>query len=304
MDSSAAIGRDEHAGVLAMKPRRRLLGAATLVATITLAAGISHTRAEDACGELRTLPSHDGTQTRYALAQATPAGNGVALILLAGGGGVVDLDGAACARKLRGNSVVRGIPRLRQLGYTAALVDAPSDLRGEDGLGGFRKHPDHAADIGRLVSLLREQGAKSVWVVGASRGSISALNAVARLHGSEAPDGAVVTSATMAGESGQRRAWVADTVFDLPLEAIRVPTLIVGHARDLCPRSLPAAMPRLLARMPAARVEAVTISGGPGGEGIANLAACQADTPHDFIGQDDELIDLLNRFITARRGAP
>jgi hypothetical protein len=38
----------------------------------------------------------------------------------------------------------------------------------------------------------------------------------------------VLTSALMVGSRGQK-AWGAHTVFDLPLEVIRVPVLVVGH---------------------------------------------------------------------------
>jgi hypothetical protein len=57
--------------------------------------------------------------------------------------------------------------------------------------------------------------------VGTSRGTISAVNATARLSGLSAPAG-MLTSALMSGQSKAKKGWVAQTVFDLPLEAIRL----------------------------------------------------------------------------------
>jgi hypothetical protein len=65
-----------------------------LILTCTLS--ISHaTGASPAndCGELVTIHTHDKTTTRYSL--ASPAS--VALVLLAGGGGHLDLDDTGCA---------------------------------------------------------------------------------------------------------------------------------------------------------------------------------------------------------------
>jgi hypothetical protein len=63
-----------------------------------------------ACGDVVTLPTDDGTTTRYAF--STPQDPKGALILLAGGGGYLDLDAQGCAQKLEGNSeVVAGIAR-------------------------------------------------------------------------------------------------------------------------------------------------------------------------------------------------
>ena len=46
---------------------------------------------------------------------------------------------------------------------------------------------------------------------------------------------------------------MAQTVFDLPLEAIRVPVLVVGHAADQCIRSPAGLMGDITARTNGAR---------------------------------------------------
>ena len=208
--------------------RRLLLRAALgwLLATAGLAL------AAERCGEVVGIEAHDRSTLRYAFvppsgAQALQAGGPVTLLLLAGGAGHLDLDAQGCARKLKGNSLVRSIPAFTEAGFGTALVDAPSDFHGEDGLGGFRTDARHAQDLGQVIAGLRTRTRGTVWVVGTSRGAISAANAAARLAGPAAPDGLVLTSVLMAGQAGAKKAWVAHSVFDLPLEDITVPVLVV-----------------------------------------------------------------------------
>jgi hypothetical protein len=191
--------------------------------------------AGDACGEVITIQTHSGTTTRYALASprgVTGAGEPMALVLLVGGGGHLALDDKGCPRALKGNSLVRSLPNFHQAGFVTALADSPSDYTGEDGLAGFRTAPEHADDLGRVIADVRARTKAPVWLVGTSRGAISAANAASRLSGPSAPDGLVLTSALMSGGRGGAKPWLTQSVFDLPLEAIRMPVLVVGHAAD------------------------------------------------------------------------
>lgn len=260
--------------------------------------------AASACGEVVTLATHDRTTMRYALARpADPPADAkpTALVLLAGGGGFLNLDNAGCPRALKGNSLIRSIPLFVKAGFATALVDAPSDHTGEDGLGGFRTAPAHAADLGLAVADLRTRVGGPVWVVGTSRGTISAVNAAARLAGPAAPDGIVLTSALTAGQSNARKAWVADSVFDLPLESIRLPLLVIGHVADACARSPASQMVRLAARTASTRPQVVTVEGGPGGAGLSSLEACEGRSPHGFIAQEAEVAAGIARFVRGGR---
>ncbi|MES2564173.1 MAG: hypothetical protein V4637_15795, partial [Pseudomonadota bacterium] len=148
-----------------------------------------------------------------------------------------------------------------------------------------------------VISDVRRRGYGTVWVVGTSRGAISAVNAASRLTGAAAPDGLVLTSALMLGNPGSRVAWVAHSVFDLPLEAIRQPTLVVGHAEDKCARSPANLMDRIIARTNGAREQVVTVTGGPGMAGTSSSAACEGRSPHGFIEQEAEVAAGIIRFI-------
>jgi hypothetical protein len=254
------------------------------------------------CGEVVLLQTGGGSTTRHAFVPpATSATPAITLLLLPGGAGHVDLDGQGCARKLAGNSLVRSLPLFQAAGLGTALVDAPSDFQGVDGLGGHRTATRHAQDLGLLIAALRARTQGAVWVVGTSRGAISAANAASRLTGASAPDGLVLTSALMAGQPGAKKDWVAQSVFDLPLEDIRVPVLVIGHAADTCVRSPASLMERVVARTRGPRQQTVTVTGGPARPSPGGLEACEGRTPHGFIEQEAEVADGIARFVRGGR---
>lgn len=260
--------------------------------------------AAGACGEVISIDTHSGSTTRYALAR--PGSQGAvegqfALVLLAGGGGHLNLDDKGCPRSLAGNSLVRSLPLFHAEGFVTALVDAPSDYPGEDGLAGFRSTPQHAEDLGRVIADVRRRTQLPVWLAGTSRGTISAANAAARLSGDAAPDGVVLTSPVTYGSRGNKT-YVAQTVFDLPLEDIRVPLLVVGHEADQCLRSPARLIGGVAARAGSARKQVVTVTGGPGGSAAApGIDACQGRSPHGYIGQEAEVAGGIARFVRGGR---
>jgi hypothetical protein len=107
--------------------------------------------AKGACGQVVSLPTHDRTTTSYSI--ATPSSVAIqgrtTLVLLAGGGGRLNLDDHGCPRALKGSSLVRSLPHFHTAAFATALVDAPSDHPGDDGLKGFRLSSKHADDLGK-----------------------------------------------------------------------------------------------------------------------------------------------------------
>ncbi len=275
-----------------MHPGRWLLLALGLTARAALAQA-------GACGELVTVETRERSTTRYALA-GPPAAAGV-LVLLPGGGGHVDLDERGCARALKGNWLVRSLPLFHAAGFATVLVDAPSDHTGDDGLAGFRIAEAHAQDIGRVIADVRARAMtqRPVWLVGTSRGTISAANAASRLAGAAAPDGLVLSSPVTAGARA-RKAWVIQSVFDLPLEAVRMPVLVVGHADDSCVRTPATLMERITARTQGTREQVVTVTGGPG-RPAPGVDACEGRSPHGFVGQEAEVAAGIARFVGGGR---
>lgn len=272
-----------------MSARRRLLLVVAALANTCLAA-------DSGCGEPISLSATEGGSLRYALRR--PAGGEPApvLVLLVGGSGFLDLDANGCPRQLRNNSLVRLIPLFLDRGFATALVDAPSSHQQPDGLGGYRIAPGHAEDLGGVIGDLRQRIGPTVWLVGTSRGTLSAANAAARLGGANAPDGVVLTSALMAGQQRARKSWVEQSLFDLPLEKIRPPVLLVGHAADACVRSPAERMPDVALVLGSRRKQVVRVEGGPG-PAAAGIDACIALSPHGFLEQEAEVADGIVRFV-------
>src|SRR5687768_11878193 len=76
---------------------------------LLMAAPASFAQPSARCGEVFIIDTNNGSTTRYALAQPQPQSQAkpIALVLLAGGNGYLNLDDAGCARALKGNSLVR-----------------------------------------------------------------------------------------------------------------------------------------------------------------------------------------------------
>jgi hypothetical protein len=248
-----------------------------------------------ACGEVVTLKTHGSSTTRYAL--SVPKNATAALVLLPGGGGYADLGADGCAQKLKGNSLIRSQALFHKEGLATALVDAPSDYTGADGLGGFRAQPAHAEDLGKVIADLRARLKLPVWLVGTSRGTISAANAAGRLAGAAAPDGIVLTSSVTVGTSGGRLPWTAQTVFDARLHAIRQPALLVAHASDGCFRSPPSGLEGIADRLKSERLQKIVVTGGSPGKGNA----CEGRSPHGFNGLEAEVAAGIARFVRGGR---
>lgn len=245
-----------------------------------------------ACGEVVSVQTHDGTTTRYAL--VVPQGAKAALVLLPGGGGRLDLDDQGCPRKLKGNSLVRAQALFHAEGFATALVDSPDDYAGEDGLGGFRAQAAHAEDLGKVIADLRARVKGPVWVVGTSRGTISAANAASRLG---SVDGVVLTSPVTVGTARGRKAWTAQTVYDNNIEDIRAPLLVVSHAKDGCFRSPPAGAQGIADRYKGPRSQVIVVDGGSAGRG----GACEGRSPHGFNGMETEMAAGIARFARGER---
>jgi hypothetical protein len=251
-----------------------------------------------------SVETHDRTITRYVLANIPSApddGERVALVLMVGGNGHLNLDESGCPRTLTGNSLVRSLQHFHAEGFATALVDAPSDHHGAEGLAGFRIDAQHAQDVGRVIADVRARTRARVWLVGTSRGAISAANAASRLKSHAGPDGLVLTSAVTSGNPAGRISWVAQTVFDPPLEEIRMPVLVVGHAEDKCLRSPAGLMEKVTARTNGEREQVVTVTGGPGRTGPSGVEACEGRSPHGFVGQEAEVVAGIARFIRGGR---
>ncbi len=208
------------------------------------------------------------------------------LILFAGGSGNIGVSPSGISRK--NNFLVRTRQMFADQGFTVATVDAASDFLKRDGLWGVRHGKKHAQDIKRVIDYLRQKAPVPVWVVGTSRGTISAANAAARIERG-GPDGVVLT-ASVTGISKQH----PHNVYSAKLRTIRLPVLIVHHKSDQC-RVTPYSSAKTIKKKlkSAAKVELLGFSGGKDPRG----RECGALHYHGFIGIESDVVKAITAWI-------
>lgn len=173
--------------------------------------------------EVRGIPTRPGVTLDFLY--ITPEVKTVprtALIMFPGGNGLLPfrlLDNGA----VQGwNFLVRSAADFSRQGLTLVTVNPPSDHA--SGMGtGFRESSEHAADIAALCGYLVSQGIERIYLIGNSRGTLSAAALAAWLTDQHIK-GIILTSSL---EYDTFMRW-------LPLDKIRLPVLMVHNGEDSC----------------------------------------------------------------------
>jgi len=231
-----------------------------------------------------SLETREGVRQPFWLIE--PENARKAVILFAGGNGMLDIDESGIGRQ--GNFLVRSRNLFAQQGFVVAVIDKPDD---RSDLLQFRKTAEHARDVGGVIASLRQRHpGKPIWLVGTSRGTISAANAAAHLIGSIGPDGLVLTSSvTMSGKSGK------DSLADVELKKITVPTLIVHHRQDECRYTPFGAAKKLVKQLSSVTVkEFKDVTGGKD-----KGDPCKGESYHGFLGIEEQVVRLIGDWIKA-----
>lgn len=270
-----------------------------LIATLAVASALSIAE----CGTRHTLFPRPNVAQHFALSGPPLAQALAVLVLLPGGPGVLGLTPGGCASQLSGNFLLRSREMFHDHGLTTVVLDAPDDFFGPDGLGGHRITEGHANEIGDLIAHLKRLGARTVWLLGHSRGALSAANAAARLAPAQAPDGLILTSPVTVGGQSRAKPWVAQTIDDVPVAQIRLPMLMLGHADDPCPRSPAEGINRIRARMSMARRHVLITHGGPD-PGLIGIDACAGRSRHGFLGGEREVVAAIAAFVRGNDALP
>jgi len=234
--------------------------------------------------ELVKLQTRPGvTQPFWVMA---PAGPPVATVILFTGGPGLLFSGRKPVLTGK-NFLIRSRDKFAAAGFLVASVDGPSDH--PEGLDeAFRISADHARDIAAVIAYLRQKAPVPVWLVGTSRGTISAASVAARLTSGGA-DGLVMTSTIVASN---RNVGAIQGLVDVG--AVGVPTLFVHNKDDACMVCPFSAVPSLMARFThAPRKELIAVSGGS----PPQSDPCEALSRHGYIGIEDEVVGKIAAWI-------
>jgi len=209
------------------------------------------------------------------------------VVLYAGGSGSVGIrkDGTV---KRGGNFLVRTRDLFAARGFLVLVPDRPSDWASGDKWS-YRLTEEHARDAAALIAFLRAEADVPVWLVGTSRGSISAANAAARIGGN-GPAGIVLTASVTNGGNKVR-----PSLADIDFERITAATLILGHSDDDCYVTPWSEQTNLVGALTKARkVQAIAVSGGEAGD---LSAPCGPHSHHGFLGIEKETVARIADWI-------
>jgi hypothetical protein len=208
------------------------------------------------------------------------------VVLFPGGEGDIGLQPDGSVHTF--NFLVRTRQYFVDNGLATAVVAPPSD---REDFSNFRVTAAHVLDIKGVIAYLHDKLHLPVWLVGTSRGTVSAAYIASRLPGKDGPDGLVLTSLVSGTTKNQ-----PESVYAASLGAITVNTLLVQHRHDACKVTPFSGAERILSSFSAAPVkELIPIDGG----GPPTGNPCEARHHHGFIGQEAEVVKDIADWIKA-----
>jgi len=234
--------------------------------------------------EFKTISTRPGVTQPFLLIK--PTDRAVAsVILFPGADGRLGISSQGVGNG-ENNFLVRNRQRLAGEGFLVALVDSASDDCP-------RTSSAHAEDIRYVILELKKITDIPVWLIGTSRGTISAANVAARLR-EGSPDGLVLTSTVTSTSKSN-----FETVKSVRLEDIRVPTLLVHHKWDSCsvtPYGGAVALLKSLKHV--SKIDLLTFTGGE--DSVSD--PCRAMSHHGFLGLDAEVVTAIASWIKTTSG--
>lgn len=231
-------------------------------------------------GTLFKVPTREAVTTTL-FWETAPNAKATVLLFPGGGGGFGKVeDGKAMSN----NFLVRSEPYFIANGFNVAIFGRPSDSEELD-------YPDrisetHMTDVRKVLEFVKTKSDAPVWVVGTSRGTISATATAINLHSIA---GLVLTSSVVNYKK-------VGAVPKQDLAAIRIPVLILHHSKDECVLCRPYEIPAILRGLTNAPVKKeIMVDGGANPSGDV----CAALHWHGFIGMEQVAVKLISNWINA-----
>ena len=243
-------------------------------------------------GSFEQLPTRDGVRLPFLYEK--PEQPKAIVVLFQGGGGSIGVSGSKDRGWIQRDKAFLsgGATRFSKNGLVVAIVDAPSD-RG-DLNGGFRNSNEHNTDIKKLVEFLKSDNPNlSVWLIGTSNGSLTAAGAAIALNDAVI-SGIVLTSTVTEEHSWSMGQKFVHPVYRADLTKVTVPVLIVHHKNDRCKHSPYQPIYALSKAFPNSKKVALISAEG----GSDNNDPCNGGY-HQFLGQEQEVTDMISQWILA-----
>jgi pimeloyl-ACP methyl ester carboxylesterase len=224
--------------------------------------------------ELITLPTRPGVTVSY-WHMPRPGASATLLLLPGGAGGIGYRDG----QPQSGNFLVRSRDLFAGHGFHVAVLGRPSDVADMDT--SFRAGAAHVEDLRRVIDDLRARSGAPVWLVGTSRGTVSAAAGAIAL-GPQQVAGVVLTSSV----TSYRHKGVPT----LALASIRTPVLVLHHEKDACPSCAPHEVRFIVDGLTGAPMKKLIWAREGGG---ARGDPCEPFHWHGFIGMEAQAVQAI-----------
>ena len=224
--------------------------------------------------EIVTLPEREGQTVPYLKSWDDSKPPRAAAILFTGSGGTVWLATRGIP-KPGANFLVRTRNVFNRNGVATAVIDVPSGMIEMDDY--YRMGKLHAQDVGAVVAEMKRQfGGVPVYLVGTSRGSVSAAYAGAALG--TAVEGIVLTSSMFhAARSGPG-------ISAFSYSTVRSKLLFVHHVDDACEFT-----PHSAAESAARGRALISVRGG----NPPKSGPCDPFSPHGFFGVEGPTVRAI-----------
>jgi dienelactone hydrolase len=224
-------------------------------------------------GELVKVPTRPDINTNVFWHQ-TEGAVATLLVFPGGGGGFGKvMDGWPGS----GNFLVRSSRQWAAQGYNLAVFGRPSDseeLGYEDRISAL-----HMQDVNAVVQWVKQQSASPIWVIGTSRGTISAAAMLINVPDPQIAGGVLTSSVVNFKKAG--------AVPKQDLAKIKVPVLVYHHQNDGCELCRPYEVPAVIHGLKAAPVKKLMMVSG-GGNPVG--PACEGQHYHGFIGMETQAV--------------
>lgn len=231
-------------------------------------------------GQLFKVPTRPEVKTAL-FWEAKEGARATVFLFPGGGGGFGKVEEGRPASR---NFLVRSVPYFLENGFNVAIFGRPDDSDELDYAD--RISSAHLADIRAVLEFVKQQSASPIWIVGTSRGTVSATAMAIHVQDPSIA-GLVLTSSV----TNFRKVGAVPTQ---DLAAIRMPVLVLHHARDGCVQCRPHEVPLILRGLTNAPVKKQVMA-----DGGANPTGdpCAALHWHGFIGMEREAVDIISNWI-------
>lgn len=206
------------------------------------------------------------------------------VLLISGGGGGMGYDGT---QPQSDNFLVRTRGLFAANGFNVAVLGLSSDMRNLTQ--NVRNSQEHAQDVLTVVKAIRTVSQLPIWLVGTSRGTISAA-AAAILDQGQLVSGIVLTSGYAPSLLSLRTGLLSQQGVD----TIKVPTLAYHHKNDGCRATSASSVSGMVAALGSAPVKKLWLvegGGPPSGD------PCEPRGHHGFVGMEQQAVDDISGWI-------